>query len=555
MTNAYWRKRREELLAQMESDEAKLNGKLARLYASEAAKLEREIASYYQRYGEDNVIQYRTLLAELSDEDRRLLIERIDEFARKYPQWAHLAPVRKSIYMLNELEGIQASIRMRQLEIGAIEQEEFEAHFERQARRAADLAAEEMGFGENFYSINSPILEATVGAAWASGESFSERIWDNREKLAAYLNDDFAKGVARGLSYNKLSKALSERFENVSSKDARRLIYTEGTFLFNESQAQVHEQDFEFYRLSCVNDGRVCPICRDLQAEQGRNPVRFSERAPGVNFPPLHPWCRCTYTVEVPDWDAWIDDYVARHGGDAVTPQSVSRFTPNDVSDALRERRGFGVDGDLSGMNPNSMNSIIGAFDDAVRQDENLASYFRGARVVDDWGIAAYDHETGNLWLTGKYFSMADEDIAKYLAELSTPIPLEGGGFAYSVHANATLESLSAHEIAHMRLNAMVCRENGLGFPPASRVELDYIVDEVERVATEITDAAWEKLEGHSILPKYDIRRISGLASESRNEAVAEAFATVESNGRGFSAYADAIVDEFEARYAHDFGA
>lgn len=314
----YWAGRREELLRQMESDEGALRDRLAKVYERQAAELEREIAAYYQRYGEDNVIEYRRLLQTLSEEDRTLLIERMDDFAKKYPQYANLLPVRESIYRLNELEGIQASIRMRMLEIGAIEQEELEEHFREQARRAANLAAEQMGFGSNFYSVNSQVVVETIGAAWAKGESFSDTIWGNREKLAAYLNDDFAQLLARGASYDKVAKELSERFAKVSMNNVRRLVFTEGTFLFNEAQAQVHESDYEFYALSCA-DSRACQVCKDIQAAQQANPVRFSERQPGVNFPPIHPWCRCSYTVEVGDWDAWIDAYVSARGGDAVT--------------------------------------------------------------------------------------------------------------------------------------------------------------------------------------------------------------------------------------------
>ena len=317
----YWRARRDELLGQMADDERELFAKLDRLYASESAKLERDIAAYYQRYGEGNVIEYRTLLTSLSEADRRLLMERMEDFARKYPQYAHLMPIRESIYKLNELEGIQAAIRIQQLEIGAIEQAEFSAHFEEQARKAANLAAEQMGFGSNFYGVSASLIEETVGAAWAAGQAFSERIWGNREKLAAYLNDDFAKSVARCMAYDKVARLMADRFEGVSTRDAKRLVYTEGTFLFNEAQARVHEGDFEYYRISCVHDGKACPICRDLEREQGDNPVRFSERDPGVNFPPLHPWCRCSYTVEVSDWDAWIVAYVNARGGDGAAPR------------------------------------------------------------------------------------------------------------------------------------------------------------------------------------------------------------------------------------------
>ncbi len=314
----YWQKRRDDLLAQMEKSEDELIRKLAKVYADESAKLEREIAAYYQRYGEDNVIEYRRLLANLSDDDRRLLIERMDKFAEKYPQYAHLMPVRESIYKLNELEGVRVSMIMQQLEIGAMEQEEVARHLEEQARLAADLAADQMGFGSQFYNVNAQVVSATVGAAWAHESGFSERIWENRLKLAEYLNDDFGKLIARGVAYDKCVKALSERFENVSLRDIRRLIFTEGTFVFNEAQAQVHERDFEYYAISCA-DSKACQVCKELQKAQKANPVRFSERKPGTNFPPMHPWCRCSYTVEVSDWDAWIDAYVEARGGDSAT--------------------------------------------------------------------------------------------------------------------------------------------------------------------------------------------------------------------------------------------
>ena len=315
----YWEKRRLALLKQMERDEAKLNAKLAKVYEAEIAKLGREIASYYQRYGEENVIEYRKLLVALSDEDRKLLIERMEEFGRKYPQHAHLLPVRESIYRLNEMEGIQLSMRMQQLEIGAIEQEDLQRHLEKQALRSANLAAEQMGFGTAFYTADASVIKATVGAAWAGGKSFSERIWGNREKLAAYLNDDFAKAVARGESYDRIMREMGKRFENVSKRDMTRLVFTEGTFVFNEAHAQVHEQTFERYTLSTASDKGVCSQCLGVEAQTKKEPVLFKDRLTGVNFPPLHPGCRCSYEVAVEDWDAWIEQQVAEKEGHDVS--------------------------------------------------------------------------------------------------------------------------------------------------------------------------------------------------------------------------------------------
>lgn len=80
--------------------------RLLRQYEAEAAKLEREIAAYYKRYGEDNIVKYADLFKKLPDSDIMLLIQRMDEFEKKYPEYADLMPIRESIYKLNRLEGV-----------------------------------------------------------------------------------------------------------------------------------------------------------------------------------------------------------------------------------------------------------------------------------------------------------------------------------------------------------------------------------------------------------------------------------------------------------------
>ena len=146
----YWEKRQQQLNRQMEKDEEKLKKRLSSYFDTEYRKLEKQIAAYYKQYGTDNVIQYRRLMEELPEEDKRLLIEQMDQFAAKYPEYAHLIPVRESIYKLNRLEGLQYSVRMQQLEIGAVENEQITDHLDRQAMRGANAAAETLGFGKNF---------------------------------------------------------------------------------------------------------------------------------------------------------------------------------------------------------------------------------------------------------------------------------------------------------------------------------------------------------------------------------------------------------------------
>lgn len=322
---SYWKDRQKELNKALEKDEEKLKKRLAKMYKEEEERLKKEIASYYARYGRDNVIEYRKLLEELSDEERKLLIENMEDFADKHPEYKHLMPVRESIYKLDRLEGLKYSVELQQLEIGAKEIAMIREHMEKVGTRSMGAAAEALGFGKSFYFMNKDIMEKFVGVPWSNGKSFSDRIWDNKKKLTSYLNTDMAQAFARGDSYDRIMKDLIERFDNVSRRDAYRLIYTEGTFVHAEASIQPFTEEFTKYKVCTVGDGKVCSIC---QALEEADPIDIEKRVAGENFPPLHPWCRCTFTIEVEDWDKWIDDYVAKHGQNSVdyAEQLTKRF-------------------------------------------------------------------------------------------------------------------------------------------------------------------------------------------------------------------------------------
>lgn len=296
----YWEQRTKQLNKALEKDEERLKKRLVNHYRREAKRLDKEIASFYQRYGEKNIIEYRKLLQQMSSDDVQLLYEDMDEFARKYPQYSHLMPTRANIYKLTRLEGLQQSVYMAQLRLGAITDIELTAHLEKQAKRygrAADTAN-----GKVFNMVNEQTAKGFVNTEWSNGKNFSQRIWDNAQKLADTLNTELAQGFARGETYEKLTKQITDKFETVSRNNAYRLIYTEGTYVMNESSIQGFSEDFEQYEYSVVEDGHACPICTALNGKV----FNIKDRVPGVNFPPMHPWCRCTFKIHVDDWSEWL---------------------------------------------------------------------------------------------------------------------------------------------------------------------------------------------------------------------------------------------------------
>src|SRR5690625_2927302 len=108
-TKAYWEKRQQQWINNLNKDDEKFTKSIKKYYNRTSKEIEKDIATYIQKYGKDNIIEYRTLMKDLPAKDKKLLIENMELFADKYPEYEHLLPVRESVYKLNRLEGLHYS--------------------------------------------------------------------------------------------------------------------------------------------------------------------------------------------------------------------------------------------------------------------------------------------------------------------------------------------------------------------------------------------------------------------------------------------------------------
>ena len=307
--DSYWHSRQTLADAAMEKDERALSIRVHNAYESELRRLNREIAEYYQRYGENGVLEYRRLMETMDPKDRELLIRDCDEFLRQHPDMQSIVDVRKSIYQLNRLEGLQASARLHLYQATGDVVQRIDNHIMRQSLRGANTAAEAMGFGRAFYSMDSDAVRRFVDTVWTGNTSYSQRIWDNTETLASYVAQDMSKALARGDSYQRIAKALEKRFVDVPQSSLMRLVYTEGTYVSRMAQVEeLKREGFDSYTIEVVHDERACEECEGVSGST----FRFEDMQVGVNFPPLHPYCRCQIAPAVSDWDAWESEQIDR---------------------------------------------------------------------------------------------------------------------------------------------------------------------------------------------------------------------------------------------------
>lgn len=286
----FWEKRMEQLFLAQDKHDARLIKKLEKEYTRLGARIEKEIASYYAKYARDDVINYRRMVEKLDPLDRDLLYKDYESFSVKFPQYFHLMPIRESIYQLNRLEGLQLSIQMLMLEVGAIEVEGFTQLLSEAYERGYLSTMKGLDNTTTFFGVNQNALELTLSEQWVEGGNFSSRIWANKEKLLNMLNNEIRDALIRGESYRTMTRTIQNRMD-VGAFNARRLVVTESAFMMNQANKQAFmDAGIRRYEISAVLDRKTSKTCRNLNGEQ----FEFENARVGVNYPPFHAFCRTT---------------------------------------------------------------------------------------------------------------------------------------------------------------------------------------------------------------------------------------------------------------------
>jgi len=137
-----------------------------------------------------------------------------------------------------------------------------------------------------FSTVDKAGAMQLINSIWcADGKNFSQRVWENTEKLVETLNEELVHCVITGKTVSDLKKLLQARF-NVSYNNADMIARTEMAHV----QTEAAKQRYKDYGIQQVEiwadpDERTCEVCSKLHQE--KYPV-------GAHVPiPAHPRCRC----------------------------------------------------------------------------------------------------------------------------------------------------------------------------------------------------------------------------------------------------------------------
>ena len=150
---------------------------------------------------------------------------------------------------------------------------------------------QQTGLAYGFSGLPESEIKHLQSFSWVGdGNTYSTDIWKNTGKLTSSIKDELLISLMTGRDTRETAQAIAERF-NVGQNDARRLVRTESAFFHNQMELLSYEEaDIEKYIFVAVLDKRTSRICQEHD-----NQVYDRDKAvPGVNCPPMHPWCRST---------------------------------------------------------------------------------------------------------------------------------------------------------------------------------------------------------------------------------------------------------------------
>lgn len=336
---------------------------LSVIYSKAAVYTAKQIEGIFNRFASKHHLTRDEAINLLSEADSRDFEKLLEAYknktgAQKREALAELeAPAYKN--RMKRLDDIDKSINRLINAVASKERDEIDKTmrkvYESSYHHAVYEAARMSGLDLQTGPIDEGALETILKKKW-SGQNYSERVWNNTQKVADALKEELMIGALTGKTEKEMTDSINEQFLSGRNK-ARRLVRTESSYIHNEAHFQAYKDyGIEEYRFVATLDLRTSQICR----ERDGSIYRVNDKKIGVNAPPMHPWCRSTTIMNLDDetmhnlerfardpvtgermkvpadetYKEWYQRMVEKHGAEAIN--TAGKSTKNYSSDKVQ---------------------------------------------------------------------------------------------------------------------------------------------------------------------------------------------------------------------------
>lgn len=304
----YWAKRKANLIYEQMDKAEKQADKFDDIYRQSKAYLDKQINKVFDKFQRDYGLSERDarhVLKNMKDQKDLNELRKVLEARPNDPNIQRLLADLDSpayAYRMKRLERLNDDLDRMRESIYHSEKKGSDAFYSDLMKdsyyKATFDLQQQTGLAYSFSDLPETEIKRLQGLKW-TGEAYSDRIWSNTGALASSVKDELLVSLMTGRSVRDTSQAIAERFE-VGQNKARGLVRTESAFFHNQMELLSYEDaEITKYKFVAVLDRRTSEICQEHD-----NKVYDTDKAvPGVNYPPLHPWCRSTTIAHDDDID------------------------------------------------------------------------------------------------------------------------------------------------------------------------------------------------------------------------------------------------------------
>ena len=355
----YWQKRGELTQAHLMQKADDFIDDMEKAYKEASKSIEKDIAVFFQRFADNEGITLADANKLLKSGEIESFKMTVEEYIQKGVEsnvsgkWIKELESASSLYRMSRLKALNIQIQ-QQIELIAAYKEQglnktLQEIFEEGYYRNIFDYQQFAGIGSAFTTLDVKRINAVLSKPWSyDGETFSQRIWKDKEKLKYSLDKILTQGIIKGDSPEKTASKIAKEM-GVEMNSARRLVLTESATVSSRASLESYKElNVEEIEILVTLDEKTCGTCGPMD---GRHFPR-SEGKTGVNIPPFHPRCRCTFVPYFDD-EFTADEQRAARGADGKT-----YYVPGNMT--YEEWKREYVDGNQNGFDSSDKLKYIG---------------------------------------------------------------------------------------------------------------------------------------------------------------------------------------------------
>ena len=284
---SYWKKR--ELANQLNQikDEKVTIANMEDNFNNALEDIEQQINVFYERYAKSQGISIEEALKRVSEHDVKAFEKKAKEYVKKKdfsPEANAQLKLYNATMRINRLELLKAELNLHLTDLTVKNSDLIEKHLEKLANSEY---ARQSGILDTKLRFSKEGVKAIVNSDYKYG-NFSKNIWTNQEALMGNIATMLRRSIIQGANPTDMIGRLRSQF-NVSKHEAKRLLVTEASRVQGDVQLDAIEQaGYDEYIY--ISEPTACDICKQLDSKH----FKIKDREVGVNFYPMHPYCKCS---------------------------------------------------------------------------------------------------------------------------------------------------------------------------------------------------------------------------------------------------------------------